>query len=86
MQAIKALRAGPMHNHLVRERPKIVSGIYEQFVKFSKAEVQHFHKLEQQRKVPKSDEAPRPCYNDNQCNYPKLVQNIESDGCGPLEN
>jgi hypothetical protein len=45
-QAIKALRAGPLHSHLVRERPKTVSELYEQFTKFSKLEVQHFRKLE----------------------------------------
>jgi hypothetical protein len=59
-QAIKALRAGPLHSHLAREQPKIVSELYDQFAKFSKSEIQHFCKLEQQRKVPKSDEAPRP--------------------------
>jgi hypothetical protein len=45
-QDIKALRAGPLHNHLVREGPKIVSEVYEQFAKFSKLEIQHFRKLE----------------------------------------
>jgi hypothetical protein len=28
-QAIKALRAGPLHNHLVREQLKTVSELYE---------------------------------------------------------
>jgi hypothetical protein len=60
VQAIKALRAGPLHNHLVRERPKIVLELYGQFAKFSKSEIQHFCKLEQQRKVSKPDETPRP--------------------------
>jgi hypothetical protein len=46
-QAIKALRAGPLHSHLVRKRPKTVPELYEQFAKFSKSEIQHFHKLEQ---------------------------------------
>jgi hypothetical protein len=32
-QAIKALRARSLHNHLVRERPKIVLELYEQFAK-----------------------------------------------------
>jgi hypothetical protein len=45
-QAIKALHAGPLHSHLVRERPKIVTELYEQFTKFSKFEIQHFRKLE----------------------------------------
>jgi hypothetical protein len=38
-QAIKALHAGPLHNHLVRVRPKIVSELCEQFVKYSKSVV-----------------------------------------------
>jgi hypothetical protein len=64
-----------------------VPELYEQFTKFSKSEVQHFRKLEQQRKTPKQDEAPRPPrYNDNQCSYPKPVHNINSDICRPLEN
>jgi hypothetical protein len=75
-----------MHNHLVRERSKTVPELYEQFTKFSKSEIQHFHKLEQQSKVSKPDEAPRPHYNENQRNYPKPVHNIDSDGHGPPEN
>jgi hypothetical protein len=46
-QAIKALRARPLHNHLVRERPKTALELCEQFTKFSKSKVQHFFKLEQ---------------------------------------
>jgi hypothetical protein len=46
-QAIKAMRARPLHSHLVRERPKTVSDLYEQFAKFSKPEIQHFRKFEQ---------------------------------------
>jgi hypothetical protein len=38
-QAIKALRAGSLQSHLVRERPKTVSELYEQFMKFSKFEI-----------------------------------------------
>jgi hypothetical protein len=49
-QAIKALRAGPLHSHLVREQPKTVLELYEQFAKFNKPEIQHFRKLEEQRK------------------------------------
>jgi hypothetical protein len=86
MQAIKALRPGPLHSHLVRDRSKIVPELYKQFVKFNKSEVQHFRKLEQLRKTPKQDKAPRPRYNDNQHNYPKPVHRINSDGCGPAEN
>jgi hypothetical protein len=65
-QAIKALRARPLHSHLVRERPKIVSEFYEEFAKFSMSEVLHFCKLEQQRKTTNHDDAPRPPrYSDN---------------------
>jgi hypothetical protein len=66
---------------------KTVPELYKQFAKFSKMEVSYFHKLVQQRKAPKNDEASRPArYNDNQCGYPKLVHNIDSDGCGPPED
>jgi hypothetical protein len=58
-QATKGLRAGPLHSHLVREQPKIVLKLYDQFAKFSKSENQHFRKLEQQRKVAKPNEAIR---------------------------
>jgi hypothetical protein len=84
-QAIKALRTGPLHNHLVRGWPKTVPDLYEQFAKFSKSEIQHFHKLEEQRKVSKLDKAARPCYNDNQRSYPKPVNRINSNGCRPPE-
>jgi hypothetical protein len=85
-QAIKALRAGPLHSHLVREQLKTVMELYDQFAKFSKSEVQHFRKLEQQWKAAKPDEAPRARYDNNQCNYLRLVQRIDSDGCGPSVN
>jgi hypothetical protein len=55
-------------------------------VKFSKSKTQHFRKLEQQRKVSKPNEAPKPQYNENQRTYPKRVHNIDPDGCGPPEN
>jgi hypothetical protein len=38
-QAIKALRVRPLHSHLVRECPKIVPELYDQFAKFSKSEI-----------------------------------------------
>jgi hypothetical protein len=85
-QAIKVLRAGPLHSYLVRERPKTVSKVYEQFAKFSKSEIQHFHKLEQQRKISRPDEAPRSQQNEIQRSYPKPVHSIDSDGHGPPEN
>jgi hypothetical protein len=59
-QAIKALRARPLHNHLVRERPKTKPELYEEFTKFSKLEALHFHKLEQQQKGSKHDETSGP--------------------------
>jgi hypothetical protein len=87
VQAIKALWAGPLHSHLVREWPKIVMELYEQFAKFSKSDVQHFGKHEQQRKNTRTDKATRPPrYNDSQRIYPKLVHSIDFDGCGPPEN
>jgi hypothetical protein len=70
-QAIKALRAGPLHSHLVREWPKTVLELYGPFAKFSKSEIQHFHKLEQWQKVAKPDEASRACCGDNHPSYPK---------------
>jgi hypothetical protein len=85
-QAINALWAGPLHSHLVKERPKIVPELYEQFTKFNKSETQHFLKLEQQRKVSKPDKAPKPRYNENERSYPKPIHNIDSDDCRPSEN
>jgi hypothetical protein len=85
-QAINALWAGPLHSHLIKERPKIVPELYEQFTKFNKSETQHFLKLEQQRKVSKPDKAPKPRYNENQWSYPKPIHNIDSDDCRPSEN
>jgi hypothetical protein len=38
-QAIKALHVGPLHSHLVKERPKTVPELYEELAKFSKSEV-----------------------------------------------
>jgi hypothetical protein len=85
-QAIKALRTGPLHSHLVRERPKTVPELYDQFAKLNKTEIQHFRKLEQQRKVAKPDEASRPCYDDSHRNYLKPVHNIGPDSNEASEN
>jgi hypothetical protein len=63
-----------------------VPELYEQFVKFSKSEISHFRKLEQQRKLSKLDKALRPHYNDNQRSYPKPAHNIDSDGCELQKN
>jgi hypothetical protein len=46
-QAIKALCAGQLHNHLVSERSRTLEELYDEFHKFSRAEVLHFHKLGQ---------------------------------------
>jgi hypothetical protein len=46
-QVTKAFRAGPLHSYLVREQPKTVPELYEQFAKFNKSEIQHFCKLDQ---------------------------------------
>jgi hypothetical protein len=85
-QAIKALRAGPLHNHLVREQPKTVPELYDQFAKFSKSEIQHLRNLEQQWKVAKPDEALRPRYGDSHRSYPKSVHNIGLNSDGASEN
>jgi hypothetical protein len=60
MQAIKALHDDQLHSYLVREHPRIVEELYDNFCKFSRSEVLDFHKLDQQRKVPKESEASRP--------------------------
>jgi hypothetical protein len=57
---IKALRAGQLHSHLVRERSKTLEGLYEEFRKFSRSEVSHYCKLDQQRKVTNENECSRP--------------------------
>jgi hypothetical protein len=44
-QAIKALRRGQLHSHLVRECPRMLEELYNNFWKFSRAEMLHFHKL-----------------------------------------
>jgi hypothetical protein len=60
MQAIKALHAGQLHSHLVRLRPRTLEELYEEFWKFSRAEVLHFRKLGQQRKSASKNESSRP--------------------------
>jgi hypothetical protein len=87
-QDIKALCPEPLHNHLVKEQPKTIVELYENFTKFSKSEVLHFRKFEKQRKALKHGEASRLAhYNDaRQHNYHKHANNINFDGCRPLEN
>jgi hypothetical protein len=46
-QDIKALRAGQLHSHLEREHSRALEELYEEFQKFSRAEVLHFRKLGQ---------------------------------------
>jgi hypothetical protein len=93
MQAIKALYAGQLHSHLVRECPKTLEELYDNFQKFSRSEVLYFHKLDQQRKVPKESESSRPTKysksRENVMNFDtshKQVHSINSDGCGPPES
>jgi hypothetical protein len=67
--------------------------LYEEFWKFSRSEVSHFHELDQQRKVTSENEGSRPfkytrnkegaASFDTTC---KKVHSIDSDGCGSPEN
>jgi hypothetical protein len=82
-----------LHIHLVREHPKTLEELYEEFRKFGRAEVLHFCKLGQQRKVVNENESSRPFkYNKGKEDAPtfdathKQVYSIDSDGCGPPEN
>jgi hypothetical protein len=60
-QAImQAMRADQLRSHLVRERPQTLKELYEEFQKFSRSEVSHFHMLDQQRKTTNENEASRP--------------------------
>jgi hypothetical protein len=87
------LHAVQLHSHLARESPKIVQELYENFEKFSKLEVLHFRKLEQQCIAPKESEAAMPAQynrgsanNNNYDNTLKHVNIINLDGCGLPEN
>jgi hypothetical protein len=59
-QAFKVLCTSQLHSHLVRDCPKTLEGLYEEFWKFIKAEVLHFCKLGQQRKVATENKSWRP--------------------------
>jgi hypothetical protein len=92
-QAIKALHIGQLHSYLVREHPRTLEELYDNFCKFSRSEVLHFCKLDQQKKVPKEKEASRPTkYNKSRestksfNNVHKQIYIIDSNGCGPPEN
>jgi hypothetical protein len=58
-QAIKALRVGQLHSHLVRECPRALEELCDEFHKFSRAEVLHFRKLGQQRKSTSENKSSR---------------------------
>jgi hypothetical protein len=67
--------------------------LYEEFQKFSRAEVLHFRKLGQQRKVANDNKSSRPFkYSKGKEGAPtfdathKQVHRIKSDGCRPPEN
>jgi hypothetical protein len=92
-QAIKALCTGQLHSHLVKEHPKMLEGLYEEFQNFSRAEVLHFCKLGQQRKAANESKSSRPFkYIKGKEGAPtfdathKQVHGIDLDGCRPLEN
>jgi hypothetical protein len=92
-QAINALRAGELHNHLVREHPRKLEVLYEEFWRFNRAEVLLFHKLGQKRKSASENESSRPFkYSKRKEGHlsfdtsHKQVHNIDLDGCGPPEN
>jgi hypothetical protein len=92
-QVIKALHADQLDNYLFREHPRMLEELYDNFRKFNKSEVLHFCKLEQQRKVPKENEASRSTkYNRGRestmkfDNATKQIHIINSDGYGPLKN
>jgi hypothetical protein len=81
-----------LHNHLVRECPKTLEELYEEFRKFSRAEILHFCKLGQQRKAVNENKSSRPFkYNKGKEGAPtfdtthKQVHSIDSDGCRPSE-
>jgi hypothetical protein len=90
-QVIKALSTRQSHSYLVRERPRTLKELYDNYRKFNKSKVLHFRKLEQQRKVPKENKASRLTkYNRGRentmsfDNTTKQIHNIDSDGC-PLK-
>jgi hypothetical protein len=93
MQAIKALCAGQLHSYLVRERLRTLEELYEEFQKFSRAEVLYFRKLGQQRKSASENKSSRPFkYNKSKEGHSSFdtshrqVHSIDSDRCGPPEN
>jgi hypothetical protein len=93
MPATKAMCTGQLHSHLVRERPRTLEELYEEFQKFSRAEVLHFRKLGQQRKFASDNESSRPFkYSKSKEGHSSFdtshrqVHYIDSDGCRPPKN
>jgi hypothetical protein len=87
------MRAGQLHSHVVRERPRTLEELYDDFQKFSRSEVLHFRKLGQQRKTIHENEGSRPTKysksRESTSNFDtphKQVHSIDSNGCGPPEN
>jgi hypothetical protein len=60
MQAIKALHAGQLNSHLVREHLRTLEELYDNFRMFSRFDVLHFRKLGQQRKIINENKSSRP--------------------------
>jgi hypothetical protein len=92
-QPIKALHAAKLHSCPVRECPRTLKELYDNFHKFSRSELLHFRKLDQQKKVPRENEASRPAkYNKSRestisfDNVTKQIHSIDLDGCGPPES
>jgi hypothetical protein len=80
-QVIKVLRAGQIHNHLLRDHPKTQEELYDKFQKFNRAEVPKESKNSRLTKYSKSRK--------NAMSFDtshKQVNSIDSDGCGPPEN
>jgi hypothetical protein len=87
------MHAGQLHSHLVWERPRTLEELYDNFWKFIRSEVLHFHKLGQQRKTVNENEGSRPTkYSKSRettlsfDTTNKQVHNIDSDRYRPPEN
>jgi hypothetical protein len=86
----KASNIWGWREYLVHEHPRTLEELYDNFCKFNKSEVLHFHKLKQQRRVPKVNKVSRATkYNrGRECtmnfdNTTKQVHIIDSDRCPP---
>jgi hypothetical protein len=92
-QAIMPATKAMCTNHLVRERLRTLEELYEEFQKFSRAEVLHFRKLGQQRKFASDNESSRPfkyskskeVHSSFDTSHRQVHYN-DSDGCGPPKN